>query len=235
MFTLLFIMMLISVTVAALLIRRLPERPWTQIGVLTGSQDGLTSSAPKVGLWAFLGVVTSLFLIFTAAYFMRINGAAHAGVASGMMHPWVPVDEPGLLWVNTVVLVLASACMQVARNYAGKGELESARTYFSGAGLLTVVFLLGQIGAWQQLRTTGHYDHTNPAFAFFVLLTAVHGLHLVGGLAVVTRTTSKLWRGLEKASVVRLSALRQSVQLCTTYWHYLLLVWLGLFVLLLST
>jgi cytochrome c oxidase subunit III len=235
MFTLLFIMMLISITVAALLIRRLPERPWAHIGVLTGSQDGLTSSAPKVGLWAFLGVVTSLFLIFTAAYFMRLNGAAHAGIPSGMMHAWVPVGEPALLWVNTVVLVLASVSMQMARNFAGTGGLQSARSYFAGAGLLTVVFLVGQVGAWLQLRATGHYDHTNPAFAFFVLLTAVHGLHLVGGLVVVARTAGKLWRGLEKASVVQLSALRQSVELCTTYWHYLLLVWLGLFILLLST
>lgn len=235
MFTLLFIMMLISITVAALLIRRLPERPWAHVGVLTGSQDGLTSSAPKVGLWAFLAVVTSLFLIFTAAYFMRMNGAAHAGIASGMMHAWVPVGEPALLWVNTVVLVLASVCMQIARNFAASSGLDSARTYFAAAGLLTVVFLLGQVGAWLQLRAAGHYDHTNPAFAFFVLLTAIHGLHLVGGLVVVSRTAGRLWRGIENAGVVRIAALRQSVQLCTTYWHFLLLVWLGLFILLLST
>jgi cytochrome c oxidase subunit 3 len=68
-----------------------------------------------------------------------------------------------------------------------------------------------------------------------VLLTAVHGLHLIGGLSVLGRTAVRLWRGLAKASVVEVAAVRRSVELCTTYWHFLLLVWLGLFVLLLST
>ena len=84
MFTLLFIAMCFSMVVAFFLIRQLQEKPWTQHGVLEGSQDGLTSSAPKVGLWVFLGVVTSVFLVFIGAYFMRVD-TSHGGVSSGMM------------------------------------------------------------------------------------------------------------------------------------------------------
>ena len=70
MFTLLFIAMCFSMVIAFILIRRLQEKPWTQHGILKGSQDGLTSSAPKVGLWAFLGVVTSIpeMVSFFAVY-----------------------------------------------------------------------------------------------------------------------------------------------------------------------
>jgi len=65
--------------------------------------------------------------------------------------------------------------------------------------------------------------------AFFLLLTAMHGIHLVGGLAVWARATLRAVRGADFARV------RLSVELCTVYWHYLLLVWLVLFGLLLQT
>jgi cytochrome c oxidase subunit 3 len=116
-----------------------------------------------------------------------------------------------------------------------RNDLAGTKIHFSAGGILTVVFLLGQLFAWRQLAVQGSYDHTNPAYSFFILLTAVHGLHLIGGLWVLGRTAARLWRGLNKASVVQVAAVRQSVALCTIYWHFLLLVWLGLFVLLLST
>jgi cytochrome c oxidase subunit 3 len=229
MMTALAIGLLLGITVWWLLVQRLRDKPWTVHGVIAGSQDGLTSSAPKVGLWIFLGMVTSLFLIFTSAYVMRM------GYGHGDIREWQAVSEPALLWLNTVVLLAASVALQTAQIRAAKNDVDGTRKYFSAGGILTVVFLLGQALAWRALEAQGQYDHTNPAFSFFVLLTAVHGLHLVGGLWVLSRTAARLWRGLEKASVVQVAAVRQSVQLCTTYWHYLLLIWLGLFVLLLST
>jgi cytochrome c oxidase subunit III len=70
----------------------------------------------------------------------------------------------------------------------------------------------------------------NPATAFFYLFTGVHGLHLLGGLVVWARTVARMTR-----SDVELIDVRLSVELCTVYWHYLLLVWLVLFAVLLST
>lgn len=234
MFKLLVIAMAVSMLIAWLLIKRMQDKPWTQRGIIPASQDDLTSSAPKVGLWVFLGVVTSLFLVFTGAYFMRMDNS-HGGVASGLMQPWVPVDEPGLIWLNTLLLVAASVAMQLARSSAADRGLDAVKKYFTGAGVLTVLFLLGQIIVWQQLRASENFSPGNPAFAFFVLLTAVHGLHLVGGLTVWLRTASRVWQGLDVSNVVQVGAVRQSVELCTTYWHYLLLVWLGLFTMLLFT
>jgi cytochrome c oxidase subunit 3 len=109
------------------------------------------------------------------------------------------------------------------------------RRYFNAAGFLTMLFLAGQVFAWRELYATGEYGVSSPAFSFFVLLTAVHGLHLVGGLFVWSRAAARIRRGLEKAELREVAALRQSVQLCATYWHYLLLIWLVLFAILLST
>ena len=236
MFTLLFIAMIISMTVGWLLIRRLQERPWTEIGVIEGSHDrgGRTSSAPKVGLWVFLGVVSSLFTVFIGAYFMRMD-ASHGGVAVQHLHPWVPVHDPAILWVNTLALIAASIAIQLAHSHGARTGLPEMRRYFNVAGLLTMLFLLGQAYAWRLLYMSGDYGVGSPAFAFFVLLTAVHGLHLIGGLFVWSRTAGKLRAGLERADLAEIGAIRQSVQLCATYWHYLLLIWIVLFAILLST
>jgi cytochrome c oxidase subunit 3 len=224
----LLIAMLTAITVWWLLIQRLKDKPWTKQGVIPTSQEGVTSSAPKVGLWVFLAVVSSLFGLFASAYMMRMGG--HGGLAA-----WQPLDEPNVLWINTLVLVLASGAMQVARNRMDADDLKGGRSYFLAAGVITVLFLAGQALAWQQARASGNLGPGSPAYSFFVLLTAVHGLHMIGGLWVLGRTTARVFRGIDASNVVARSRIRLSVQLCTTYWHWLLLVWLGVFALLLST
>lgn len=228
MITALFIAMLTAITIWWLLIQRLKDKPWLKQGVIPASQDAFTSSAPKVGLWVFLAVVSSLFGLFASAYTMRMHG--HGGLAA-----WDQLDEPNLLWINTLVLVLASGAMQVARNRIDQDELAGGRPYFVAAGVLTVLFLVGQVTAWQEASASNNLGPGSPAFSFFVLLTAVHGLHLVGGLWVLGRTSVRIWRHAATTNAVARGRIRTSVQLCTTYWHWLLLVWLGLFTLLLST
>ena len=224
----LLIAMLTAITVWWLLIQRLKDKPWTKQGVVPTSQESVTSSAPKVGLWVFLAVVSSLFGLFASAYMMRMGG--HGGLAS-----WQPLDEPSVLWINTLVLVLASGAMQIARNRIDGDDLAGGRSYFLAGGVLTLVFLAGQAYAWQQARTINDLGAGSPAFAFFVLLTAIHGLHMIGGLWVLSRTAARIFRGADSSNVVGRSRIRLSVQLTTTYWHWLLLIWLGLFALLLST
>ena len=80
--------------------------------------------------------------------------------------------------------------------------------------------------AWRQLDAAGYFLTANPAIAFFYLFTGVHGLHLLGGLVALGQTTDKVWRGFEVSQV------RLSVELCTIYWHFLLVLWLVLFSLL---
>ncbi|HZC81860.1 MAG TPA: cytochrome c oxidase subunit 3, partial [Nitrospiraceae bacterium] len=124
---------------------------------------------------------------------------------------------------------LSGAAMQWTRAAAQREQLERVRIGLIAAGVFTVSFLAGQLWAWQQLNASGYFVATDPATAFFYLLTALHGLHLLGGMWVWGRTTARVLRGVEVAKV------RLSVELCTVYWHYLLLVWLVLFAVLLRT
>jgi cytochrome c oxidase subunit III len=210
----------------AIIVRQLTVRPWEMqlaTSVASGEEQPQIPSA-KIGLWVFLAVITSLFALFISAYYMRM-GHGHTTVAD-----WFPVIEPHVLWLNTAALIGSSVSMQWSRASLLRGN---ARKTFEGllvAGLLTLVFLGGQYYAWQQLEAIGFFSPRNPALAFFYLLTAIHGLHLLGGLFVWTRTMLRMrQRGFELINA------KLSIELCAIYWHYLLIVWLVLFALLLST
>jgi cytochrome c oxidase subunit 3 len=87
-----------------------------------------------------------------------------------------------MLWVNTGILVLASIALQFAKNAAAAGNDARTRMAFYLGGLLTMGFVTGQLLVWQMLSHTAHIVSSNPASSFFYLITAAHGLHILGGL-----------------------------------------------------
>ena len=211
---------LMAVIVGWLLRQTLNVKPWIEQRPVENvdGEGALPLPSVKVGLGVFLAVATSLFALLISAYFMRMMG-----------EDWTTLAVPRVLWLNTAVLILSGVAMQWTRAAARSGQIDGVRSGLITAGVFTFSFLAGQLLAWQQLSASGYFVAANPANAFFYLLTALHGLHLLGGLWVWAKTTAKVWRGVEVAAV------RLSVELCTVYWHYLLLVWLVLFALLLST
>jgi cytochrome c oxidase subunit 3 len=217
-----FAALLAGVIVWAVLASRLTAKPWETPGSSEDVQADSSLSRPpaRIGLWILLAVITSLFGLFLSAYWMRM-GHAHGD--------WNRLAVPRVLWLNTALLILSSAGMQRARGAARNGPANRVKVALIAGGVLALAFLAGQLLAWRQLSASGYFMASGPAIAFFYLLTAVHGLHLLGGLLVWGKTVIRMAHGVE------LIDLRLSVELCTVYWHYLLLVWLVLFTVLLST
>lgn len=223
-----YIALLTGIAVWAVLVRTLRAKPWEAAVAIDDASlsEAQPLRAARVGLWIFLAVITSLFALFMSAYAMRMGH----GHGSGQVHDWHSLAEPTVLWWNTAVLILGSVAMQWARNTIARGDIERATNALLIGGLLTIAFLTGQMFAWRQLRASPAFTPNDPAFAFFYLLTAVHAAHLLGGLTVWAKTLLRLRHEATEAIDVALS-----VELCSVYWHYLLLVWLALFALLLST
>ena len=207
--------LLAGVIVWIFVVRQLTAKSWEGRGI-AGDVGEIDIAPAKLGLWMFLAVVGSLFTLFMTAYSMRM----HHG------DDWTHVAVPPVLWVNTVLLFFGSIALQGARDAVKKSRLRALKFRLVAAGLLTLAFLAGQLMAWQQLRASGPFISSGPAIAFFYLLTAVHGLHVLGGLWVWGKTLGSLVGGAEVIDV------RLSVELCAVYWHFLLLVWLALFALL---
>ena len=197
--------------------QRLAAKPWLEegpIGEFTGS-GAIALPPAKIGLGVFLAVAGCLFTLVISAYSVRQNLA-----------DWRALPLPKLLWFNTGVLVLSSVALQWALMAVRRNDLEGVIVGLLAGGISAVVFLVGQLLAWQQLRVAGYFVGSNPANSFFYLITAVHGLHVTGGMVALGRTTARVWRGAK--TQVKMTQVRLSVELCAMYWHFLLLVWLVL-------
>jgi cytochrome c oxidase subunit 3 len=199
---------------------RLASKPWLEQGPAGEFPGTGVSAVPvaKIGLGVLLAALGSLFALFISAYLMRMQLA-----------DWRPVPKPTLLWINTGVLMLSSAALQWTRTAADRHYIGRVRTGLLAAAAAAFVFLAGQLFAWQQLTSTGYFLTSNPASSFFYLITALHGLHLIGGVVALGGVTVRSWRDFEA------DQLRQSLDLCSMYWDFLLLMWLVLFGLLLLT
>lgn len=178
--------------------------------------------ARKVGLWVFMAVVTSLFMLFGIAYVMRMA-----------MADWQPLRYvPGQLWFSTALLALASVAWEAARR-AAHGPAGGRAGMLACA--LSLAFLLAQLWAWRAMMDMNYRVDGNPANSFFYLLTGLHGLHVIGGLLAAAIAGGALLRAGHAGAAAQARArsrLALSFALCARYWHYLLALWLALFALL---
>ena len=202
------------------IIKSLMAKPWTAEQTLIDNRySGDVSERPvkRLALRVFLAVVAVLFILLIVAYAGRMGYS-----------DWRPVPQLSLLWANTGALLLASLAFELTRYALAHHRLQTMRVSLLAGGALTMVFLFGQMLAWQQLTTMSYFDITIPAIGFFYILTGLHALHMVGGLFVWGYTVPKVWNNFDPIKV------KQTVDLCTTYWNFLLLVWVVMFGLLFS-
>ena len=187
----------------------------------TGPSPARPLQAAGIGLWVFIGVACALFTLFVAAYIMRMNSS-----------DWSAIALPRQLWLSTAWLVAGSLVMQAAAGAASAAAARSgvashahrrrARLLLAAGGACAILFLASQWWAWNALAAARVAWNGNVAASFFYLLTALHGLHVIGGLVA----WAIAWRALSADADERAARL---VQLCARYWHFLFGIWLLLF------
>jgi len=200
----------------------LSEKPWeASQKAIDDQHDGktLALSKAKLGVRTIMVVSTVIFSLFVVSYSDRM-----------LVHDWRDLSEPLLLWINTVILIFTSFVFHKAKVLSDKNEFEKAKNHLLLVGFLTFAFITGQLLVWQHYVNLGHYASTNPANAFFYLFTALHGLHVLGGLFFWGRATKKLFN--KNFNVLKI---KQAIELCAIYWHFLLVVWFILFGLMIAT
>ena len=200
----------------------LAEKPWeASQAEIDNQHDGRTLdlSKAKLGVRTIMVVSTVIFSLFVVSYSDRM-----------LVHDWRSLSEPWLLWINTAILILTSFVFHKAKIYSVKNEFEKTKNTLLLVGFLSFAFITGQLLVWQYYVNLGQYVSTNPANAFFYLFTALHGLHVLGGLFFWARATMKLF-----TKNYNIFKTKQAIELCATYWHFLLIVWFILFGLMIAT
>ena len=191
-----------------------------------------------------LGVLFALagdlmfFVAIVSAFFVRQN-AGHFDARENYVSDWHPFAVPPVLWINTAILLLSSATVEMARRHLfreidvmeewlglGRPAVKRAAPWLIATSILGVLFLAGQWIAWQQLAGQGLFYSSNPNSHFFYLITGTHGLHLILGIAAI-------FFALAGLVVLKRIEMRQIVVDCTAwYWHTMGIFWVFLFVLL---
>lgn len=214
--TLIVIVAILAVFLGWILSQSFNVEPWVATEPTSSTLDRLPEffTTRRVGLAVFLGAISSLFALTISAY----SGRMH------MADDWVSLAAPKLLWFNTAVLLLGSVALHRAWRAASRSS-DTAMLKFglAAGGVCTIIFVLGQFMVWRQLHADGFALASNPANSFFYFVTALHAAHVIGGLVAWTIAMIRVFKGQDPV------AIRTTVELCTIYWHYLLVVWAILF------
>lgn len=187
----------------------------------------------RLGLVVGLTGIAMIFISFTSAYIVRQGLPTLDPRTNLLLHDWFPVPLPKLMLINTVVLLISTFTMELARRQAARtaalarlaavprvsddaGEKISWLALTVGLGLS---FLAGQWMVWRELASNGFYVSSSPSSSFVYLLTGMHGVHLFGGVVAL------LIAGV--ASLQRRTAGSQSIVLDVTgwYWHFMAFLW----------
>lgn len=175
----------------------------------------------RTGIWVGLAAITMTFAAFTSALFVRQGSAVD----------WEHLVLPRILYLNTLVLILSSLTLERARRKIAafvreEGVSRGQPLQWLGATLgLGLLFVVGQYMAWLQLRSEGLYLATNPNSSFFYVLTAVHAIHVLGGLGGLTLAIARVGRSVP--------TLRKStMDAVSYYWHFMGILWVYLLIVL---
>ena len=182
------------------------------------SEDAAEPQKYRIGMWVALASILMLFISLTSAYIVRGVPALGGGEAD-----WLPIDMPGVLWINTVILLASSVSIELARRALKQDEYARFKGWISLTTLLGVAFLVGQFMAWRQLASQGVFINSHPHSSFFYLLTSLHGVHLLGGVIALTYVTVAALRmriGFKRRNAVSVTAI---------YWHFMDGLWIYLF------
>jgi cytochrome c oxidase subunit 3 len=204
----------------------LPPKIAPRPGHVTAS--GSHAEKSETGIWIAVAAISMFFAAFTSSMIVR----------QGITPDWLHFQLPRVMYLSTLVLLASSVTLELARRqFAATPEavggptaqdpaLERKGTYWMYVtGALGLLFVLGQLLAWRNLRTQGLYLATNPSSSFFYVFTATHALHLLGGICGI----AYVLRRLQKTNG---SARQSGFGAFSIYWHFLDVLWVYLLLLL---
>jgi cytochrome c oxidase subunit III len=177
----------------------------------------------QTGVWVAVSAIAMSFAALTSALVVRQGSGAD----------WQRFALPRILYLDTLILIASSYTLELARSRFAAGALlrsddgAQARTLRSN-GLywlnitltLGLFFVAGQVLAWQRLASEGLFLATSPSSSFFYLLTAMHGLHLLGGVLGLIYVGYRLRHNARNAQT--------SLGTAAVYWHFVDLLWVYL-------
>ncbi len=133
--------------------------------------------------------------------------------------------KTNMLWINTLVLIMVTYFFDKIRRDFNNNLTNNIKKNLIIVGALSYLFLILQLILWYQLMIDGNYVSTNTYFSSFYFFTALHGIHLLGGLFFWGKVTSKIFKLDERDYKKE----ERSITALSVYWLFLFIVWFVFF------
>ena len=196
----------------------LSDKPWDKDQMaIDNYHEGKTFdiSHQTSAVIVIFGVSTVLFSLIVTGYLYSIPTTQDTQY----------LLTPNLLWVNTLILLSVTYFFNRVTKDLKNNIVERVKTNLIIIGSLSYAFLFGQLFFWLQLMKSGNYVSTNNYFSSFYMFTALHGLHLLGGLFFWGIVFSRV-RKVKKTKIINQ---KKSIEALSLYWTFLLIVWFVFF------
>ncbi len=167
----------------------------------------------KFTLWVGIGSIVMMFAGFTSAYIVKREQPG-----------WLGFSMPVIFWYSTAVMVISSLTMQLALKAFKGREMNRYKTLLGITTVLGVLFIVLQYIGYHQLNRVGVRVEGSGAGVFFIIIFGLHALHVLGGVVALLSMFLK-----SNNSRIR-SYNPVPVEIMGTYWHFVDLLWLYLFV-----
>lgn len=201
-----------------------PEKPFERGRGGGGGDDDPRRKPSGMGLFGMRIALVPIAILFIATAFV-FYARSRTGIN------WSSVPVPSLLWLSTALIVVSSWTLERARaglraDRYGLYARWLLRTLYLGLG-----FLASQSLALQQLVTQGMFMRYNPHSSLFYVVTVSHAVHLFGGLIALGYLLLRAGLRLDDSPSGRAKVRRINV-VTALYWHFLSVLWVCLFLLL---
>ena len=172
----------------------------------------------QFALYAGMASIIMMFIAFTSAYLVR--------QAAGN---WQEYVVPTIFYASTAIIVASSLTLHMAFSAFKSGRSSTYRGMLALTVGLGLAFVIFQYLGWQQLYASGVPLDGNPSGSFFYVISGIHALHVLGGVAALVVATIYAFTLPYECTPKR--NLRFS--LVVQYWHFVDVLWIYLFVFLL--
>jgi cytochrome c oxidase subunit 3 len=170
----------------------------------------------KFTLWVGIGSILMMFAGLTSAYIVKRNQAN-----------WSSFEIPMLFWISTLAIVLSSITLYLASKSFKERMMSRYRSLIAATLFLGVVFITLQFFGFMQLWNEGLTLQRNVAYSFLYVIVGLHGLHVIGGVIALLVMSLKAF---SKKTRIYSSV---PVELISTYWHFVDVLWVYLLIFLL--
>lgn len=174
-----------------------------------------------------------MMIFLLAVVIMTFGGlvGAYVVIATNNAAEWNPLATlPIQVWISTVIILASSVTYHIARSFLLKAQSAKARTWFIITAALGGLFISSQLIVWLGLYNRGLYMRGNPYVGFFYILTAVHVVHVLGGIVSLGYILLRSWNRAN--SNREIEKRKNDATAIGWYWHTMDVLWLVLLFLL---